>query len=603
MADFGVQATQLSQPGAAGASPLAPVQEATPQSSVLPLLSNFVDIFNKGLEKDNKQKAEAMKQSVVSGFVKRETEINDAVATGQMSPAEASARSRANFNQYASGYSQYIGEFESAAKALKGFTEKGTVEDTLATEKKQREADIAQAQARGFIFTPGMSATAQNDQIVAAKTGVAAELRLSEFYKAQAEKRAQGTYDQAVSQREEKDMSLKIINEVASTNYEAFQSFSTSLAADVKSGKIAPDAATAQLSARFANISGAIQAAARTNPELAAPYRSLYQGMYDVAQKLLDPKSQAEDLENQLKILQTKMKLVAMGDPQVAAAVVANQLLPNNANLALSSAPAGIRAIAILSGKPVTEKGFTPQVIGDPASEPDYLKLLKNGLQSIKAGKVQDNPAAMTQATNSVNHTLKQTGELMNRGVEAKELKGVAEFFASAEYGDFAKSGTVDPQANQTAKKVFQLVYEPAIIKGVQEKLNSLKSRTATGTVDGPTSNSILEAVDIKFTGAGVVFTPKNSGLTDQEVGGQRKTVEELRMAQQAVNQLIHIGAHMEGTTDYAKYWEDNKHIYMPQVYSAYSNLNIGDIKNNMRYKGGDAKQQSSWEPVNGGRN
>lgn len=603
MADFGVQATQLSQPSAAGASPLAPVQEANPQSSVLPLVSSIVDIFGRGLERDNKAKAEQLKQSVVAGYVRRETEINDAVATGQMSPAEASARSRANFNQHASGYSQYIGDFESAAKALKGFTEKGVVEDTLATEKKQREADITQAQGRGFIFTPGMSVAQQNDQIRAAKAGVAAELQLASFYKAQDEKRAQGNYDQAVSQREEKDLSIKLINEIAGTNYEAFQSFSVSLAADVKSGKIAPDAAQAQLNARFANISGSIQAAARANPELAAPYRSLYQDMYTLGQKLLDPKSQAEDLDNQLKVLQTKMKLVAMGDTQVAAAVVANQLLPNNASLALSSAPSGIRAMAILSGKPVNEKGFTPQVVGDPAAEADYLKLLKSGLQSIKAGKVQNNEAAVVQATNAVNNTLKQTGDMLNKGVEAKDLKGVAEFFASAEYGEFAKGGGLDPQANQTAKKAFQLIYEPAIIKGVQEKLDSLKSRTATGTVDGPSSNSILDAVDIKFTGSGIMFSPKNSGLTQGEVGAQQKTVEQLRLAQQAVNQLVHIGAHMEGTTDYSKYWEENKHIYMPQVYSAYANLNIGDIKNGMRYKGGDAKKQSSWEPVNGGRN
>lgn len=599
MAEFGVQATQLSQPQGAGAVPLAPVQEQAVNTAPMPLLEKVVDIFGKGLELDRKAQAEALKNSIVSGFVRKETEINDAVSSGRMTPAEASARSRSNFNQYAAGYSQYIGDFENAAKALKGFTEKGEVATQLETEAKRKEADIAQAQARGFIFTPSMSPSAMNDQIVASKTAIAAELKMKEFYAAQAEKRAQGTFDQAVADREEKDTSLKIINELAGSNYTAFQSFSVSLGEEVRSGKIAPEQAAAQLNARFANISGAIQAAARTNPELAAPYRSLFQEMYTLGQKLIDPKQQSENLENQFKVLQTKMKLTAMNDPQVAAAVVANQLLPNNASLALSSAPAGIRAIAILSGKDVNSKGVTPPVVGNPEVESDYFKLLRQGLQDIKAGKVQNNAAAVKQATNAVNHVLKQTGEALDKGLEAKDLKKAAEFFASPDYGEFAISGGLDPVAAQAAKKAFQVIYESAIIKGVQEKLDALKSRVATGKADGPPSNSILDAVDIKFTGAGVVFIPKNSGLTDREVSGQRKTVDELRVAQQAVNQLIHIGAHMEGTTDYAKYWEDNKHIHMPNVYSKYANLNIGDIKNGMRYIGGDAKKPESWKPVN----
>lgn len=42
------------------------------------------------------------------------------------------------------------------------------------------------------------------------------------------------------------------------------------------------------------------------------------------------------------------MKLLAMSNPKIAATVVANQLLPNNASLALSS-HAGVEAISILS--------------------------------------------------------------------------------------------------------------------------------------------------------------------------------------------------------------------------------------------------------------
>lgn len=613
MADFSVNATTLSAPSGAGSEVVRPVQSAPTESQNIPgigmnILTSVVDVFNKGLIDSRKEEAEKRRNAVVSSYVREETTLNDAIESGQMSASQAAARSRANFNKYAAGSPEYIEDIQKAGAALRGFTAKGEVEKQMEVESKRLEADVAEAQKRGFNFLPNMSPAARDSQIQAAKTMIRAETQLAEMYKSNAEKRAQGTYDAGIAAREEKELGFRLVNEIAGQNMSAFQDFSKTLADGVRSGREDPQMAAIKLSERFANISGALQAAARTNPELAAPYRSLFEDMNKTAMKLIDPKENAEALQNKLTMITTQMKLVAMGDTKVAAAVVANQLLPNNASLALSSAPEGVRAIAILSSIPVGDRTYTPTVVGNPDAEEGTLKLLKNGLNDLKVGKVQDKEVAKVQASNSVNHILKQTGEMIDKGASPAQLKGVASFFASPEYAGFVTSGAIDPQAAGTAKKTFQLLYEPAIIKGVQERLNQelidtraqdmIKSGQSTSEVK---SVPIADTVNIKFSGSGIVFEYKQvAGVTANDLRTQRQTIESLRSAQQGINQIIHIGAHMEGSTDYGKYWEANKHIYMPGYFM--KGLKEGDVRNGYKYMGGNASSQSSWskEPVSG---
>lgn len=608
MADFSVQATSLAAPTGAGSSPVAPVTVAPTETADLgvgkfPIVGEIVDIFAKGMVQSRKEEAEKRKNTIVQAYIRGETTINDAVESGQMSPAQAAARSRANFNQYAAGYGEYIEDFDKAGKALRGFTAKGEVEEKLKTEEKRLEADINQARERGFTFLPNMSNQARDAQINAAKIGIQSDRALQAQYQANAEKRAQGTFDAAVAAREDKDLSFRLINDIAGSNITAFQEFNKTLGDQVRNGTMTQPMALSALNERFANISGALQAAARTNPELASPYRSLFDDMYKIGLKLTDPKENADALQQQLTIKQTQMKLIAMNDSKIAAAVVANQLLPNNPSLALSSAPEGIRAITILSNTPVGQPGYVPQVVGNPDAEAPALKLLKGGLNDLKTGKVADKEVAKIQASNSVNQILKQTGEMIDKGgVGPAELKGVASFFASPEYAGFVTSGTIDPVAAGTAKKTFQLLYEPAIIRGVQERLsNTLARGLAEGggasVVKAPAPTTLAEAVDIKFSGSGIVFEPKaKPGLAPSELRSQRVMVESLRSAQLGINQLIHIGAHMEGSTDYNKYWEENKHLYMPGYFL--KGLKPGDVRNGYKYLGGNASVQSNYVKV-----
>lgn len=604
MAEYGERATALTPAQGAGAEMLRPSQEQYVNESILNtnIVGGLVDIFSRGLVDNRKAEAEARKNAIVGQYIKEETTYNQAVTTGQMSATQASARSRANANKFFASYPEYFEDFDKAGRALKGLTEKGDVEKQQESEKAQRDKDISEASGRGFQFVPGMHKEAQDAQINASKAGIRAEAQMAEMYKRNAEARAQGTFDQGVADREQKEMSVRLVNDIAGSNLDAFGALGKTLADSAKAGTIPFEQAQAQLTERFSNIQAALQSAARVNPELAAPYRSLFNEMNEVYKKQLDPKQATEGLEDELKRIITRGKLLAVQDPKFVNAVAVSNLLGNNPELGLAISGQASAAIARMGSTQLGGNGFVPQVVGNPDIETEVLKTLKSAVGKLEDPKTPNRDKAKVEATNNVNQILKQAGDLLDRGASPTQLKGVAEFFASPEYAGFVSKNQIDKQAAGAAKKTFQLSYEPAIINGVQEKLSAYAYQGSKGPMDkGREPTTIGSAVVATFTGSGIVFEPRNVSTDPVERQSQQAAIRELQSAQKGINQLIHIGAHMEGSTDYATYWENNKHIYMPQVYSKYQGLNIGDVKNGYRYNGGEVKDAKSWSKVNGG--
>ncbi|MNQ58851.1 hypothetical protein D3C85_730690 [compost metagenome] len=626
MAEFGVQATTLPEPQAAGSSPVAPVQQQYINDSVVnsPLIGGIVDIFAKGLELNRKEEAKKAENAIIGEYVREETAINNAISTGQLSPATAASRSRANANKYYANYPGMITEFEKAGKALKGFTEKGDVEEQLDSERKLRDADKASASTAGFIFTSGMPKEIEDAQIRAHKTNTRAQRALEDTYKANNEARAAGTFNASMADREQKEQSIQVINSVAGDNMAAFQGLASTLVSDARSGKITFEEAQIRLNERYTNIASAITSAARLNPELATPYRSLFNETNDVAKKMLDPKSVTEGLEDELKRIQTRLKLVAFNDPASAALITTSNLLGNNPMIAFQSTAAVTDMIARISQTPGDGK-YVPPVVGNPDVEGPAFTLLKSGMQQLKDPKTKNVGQQKIETDNSVNAVLKQVGNQLNMGATPQTLKNSADFFASPEYAGYVTGGKINPEAAQAAKRTFQVLYEPAVVEGVRNKLQGAlqlpvdvggNTRGVLENIRGnvrpedasarspnapePTvakATAIRDAINVVYTGAGVQFEMKNmAGLSDVERIDQRRKIADLNTAQKGINQLIHIAAHMEGSTDYAKYWENNKHIWLPEMFSKYKGLEIGDVKNGMRYLGGDANQQSSWE-------
>jgi len=599
LAEYGIQATQLSAPTGAGSAPVGAVE--TPGSRILDVITTVADVFSKNMAATRKEEAAKREGAVVSGYVKAETNINNAMASGQMSAEKAAAMSRANFNKHAAGYSEYIDRFEKAGKALKGFTEMGEAEEQLKTEKARRESNKTLAINRGFSFYNGMSKEAEDSQVESALASVRVEQQLAAQYKASSENRAQAGFDATVQALEDKKSAFNGINMVASSNISSFQLLSKDLGDQVRSGKMTPEMGKQLLNERYSNISAAIVSSARLHPELASSYTKVFSDINALGVQMMDPANDVKGLEDQLKKRILQGKLIATQDPETLAGVVTNQLFENSPSIAASLSSTASKTLTRLSTLPAGTQEYAPQVIGNDEVEGDVLKGLKQGLKDIQSGNTTDKQKAIDQNSNSVNHLLTQAGEVMNQtGASPKKLAKIAEFIATTEYATLVKHGKISPQAAGAAGQAFQIIYAPVIAEGLQQRLaKELPRKTVevgVPSVVKGAATKLGDIVDIKFTGSGIMFEPKiKVGMSRTEVMEAGSSIETLRSSQAAINQLIHISAHLKGETDYAKHWEENKHNWIPSVFPDPSKLKPGTVVDGYKYNGGAYNDRASW--------
>lgn len=599
MADYSAQAASLPPPQAAGANVVQPVETQATKSPILSILDEFADVIGKGLKNKSKDEAEARKNAVVGQYVKEQTLINDAITQG-LPADQAGARQRASANKFLASYPEYYKEFKSAQDTIKGITEQGEAEDKVKQENQFYKERVTRAQSAGYSIDTTAPKAVQDLQLKAYDTVVRADKELSDKYKANAERRSQSAEDRQVFDRELKDTSIKVINEIAGTRLESTGAFITNVATDVRGGKLTAEQGNLKIANEFAAIYATLQSAASTSPELAAPYRTLFDQLHKVGVDMLDPNKSIQEQENQIKEIINRQKLFILADPQAAGVVAASQLLGANAQIALSAGNKITPIIAKMIGTNVGSKDFVPQVVGVPGVEKDVTSFLSSSLQKLNSGAYKDGEKAKTELTNSINQVLVQTGQALNSGnTDATKLKDLATFFASPEYGGFAKSGLLAKQATSAANKTFQLVYEPTVIKGIQQKLDSfLMGQASFGQKQGEPV-PLSSTVDVKFTGSGIVFEPKASvGLDPMEQQDAARGVKDLASTQAAINQLIHIGAHLEGTTDYGKYWEDRKHVFLPQIFPEPAKLKVGDVIDGYKFLGGAYDNPRSWKPA-----
>lgn len=582
MADFSVN---LAGPQGAGAVPVAPVQEQNipGTGNGFKVLEGIVDIFAKGLVADNKAKALERKNAVVGEYVKNESVYSDALVTGQWGASQVGGASRANFNKMIASYPEYATELMEARKAVYDGTETGEAQKKVDAEIAFRQKEKERASAAGYTFFAGMSPATEEKTIAASQATVRINSEFEAAAKRSAEARAQAGEGRAVASHtlqmqdyQDKQNAVKGLLEIADRNFDSLGGVAKDLLADPAKSV---EERTALFDQNVQRIKTGMLAVAAKNPEMAAPWQRLVDDMQGTFAKLADPKNKAEGelaiLRAQWESQQYKAKLMITADPQARAAVAISSLFPNNPSLmTLGTDPVVIGVLAQYGMGPGAAQAKQP-VVGTP-SEKGALKAIKGALNLLQTGKANGDPAKNSEnAVNTVNEILRQTGQ-MESGIPASSLKELGSFYSSSEFGKLSAEGNIDMESMQNAKRVFQVSYEPAVKEAVSDRLKTL---------------SVSRRIDITMQGGQVVLQAK--GATDkrsvtQMIGGafdigagmqgasDNADVAALKDAQAGLNSLVKIGAHMEGTTNYAKFWEDNKHYLVPGVFPDPAKLKVG---------------------------
>jgi len=503
--------------------------------------------------------------------------------------------SRALFGEYAAGYAPYIEAISKARTALSGGSELGAIEKSVAAAEEIQKGRISRAQSRGATVYAWMDQNTLNQTLEASELSERHERDLDRIIKQQSHRMALSREEREVNDREVKARASAMITDIAGANLNRMSSFLTNVSQNLGAGKMTYEEAALVITNEFSQIEAALQSAAGINPELASPYRSLFTELRTLGTKIADPKTRNEATEAEFKAIINKAKLVGITtDPKMKAVVVANELLGGQAITALNASAPIADFISRMSNADAQPGEYVPQVVGNPTAEKDVLNFLGRSLQKVNEGGFKDNGKATQELTSSINQVLKQTGDALKvGGLDASKMTDIAKFFASPEYGKFAGSGKLNPEAAQAAKMTFQSLYIPAVQQSITNRLDTAQQNFQGG--GGVSAKKIGSLIDVRFSGSGITFDVRQQpAMETYEVGQQTKLVNELNSVKAGINQLVRIGAHMEGHTDYAKYWEENKYLYLPQIYPA----RAGVIVNGYKSKGGRFDDPKNWEKV-----
>lgn len=589
MADFSINATQLSAPQGAGSAPISAAPSAL--AGIVETIGGAVNIFARGLEREDKAKAEQAKAGVLRSYSRKLETINQGLRSGQLSPTEARSRQRATASEFMGAYGDMTPDIEKITKAFTGTTELSDAEAQLEAETQGRNELIKKAQAAGFEIGRGEPESAVNAKLAAYQAAVRADDDVRRLYQRQEAERAQGRYNQEQQDRERKEVALKAIGDIAGANYEvAYQEVGV-LSDAVASGKMQAPQAQALWQSKMARIHTALVEVAKSNPELASTHRGLFDKIEKLGNDMLDPNKRSEALKGQLDAILNQAKLTIVQNPQAAKVVAASQLFGNNSQLMLGSSSKVSEIIAsMIDVGP--EASTAPPVIGTPESK-TVFKVLKESVDKANTGGYEDKVKANKEISNLSNHMLQQFGEAAGkRGFDVKSLSDAAEFFASSSFGKFASENKLDTESIAAAYKTFQSVYQPTVVDAVskavtqvftkQDRFGSKSnaelalevSRTGKPTKEQSTLKSETKGVNSQkvvpvFNTTGVTFKLSAPSTDPQERAAEQRMLLELQQSERAITRLVHIGAHLEGTTDYNKFWEANKHELLPMFFSA----------------------------------
>lgn len=592
MADFSVNATNLSAPSGAGSQPVSYTPVAEPANNTVGLLGGLVDMFAKGAGVVQEVSAAKQKDALLRTISEKEAKLNTGVQNGEITPQEYSVRSRANWNEALASNPGMAGDITKLFNSFKASTLTGDTNDAIKSQRDQaartKEKEDDALRTAGYMLTPTTTENERAMMWAAHQQTVSTEKRFDQMKKQIEWERTNTTWNQNQGDRTAKLQAPIILNDIAGSQLQSLGAELTSMQNAVKANPSLRDSLSIQLEQRFAGINATlIAAASSSDPSLANSYKPLFDGMLKLGQKMLDPKEQSESLTRELTDLMNRTKLGLIQDnPKLRQLAAISNLYGNNpAVLGADFAKELTGAMLQVGSTPVQNgqtNGYVPQIVGNPNIESGALAALREGVKQIQTGNPKNKEAANIEASNSVNNILIQTGKAIGNGATPQSLKGLAGFFSGSEYAYMIQKGQIDPTAAQAARLTFQQLYEPAVVSSLGAKLQD-KVEISDGKYA-----PLAAQVDVKWNGAGFVFEGTKGAKAVNAITG-------LKTAEAGLTQLVRLGAHMEGTTNYEQYWEKNKHLFLPSIYPDPARLKVGEVVQGRKYIGGNVSNPDNW--------
>lgn len=579
MADFSVNVAGPQ----GGSQPIAPVRQQNTDMG-LGLFTQVGSVLAKaGSEYASNQKAlktQELINSNVSEFAQAQLRIADAVEGGDLNSQEGRMRMRANYTRAIADNPGLVGDL---AKVHKDIISTSGLGKVVAEGTEQEQMNLAaekEASLAGWIpahLSPDerQEATQAHLQFKRAQEDLKAEaarvnLTTSKINQQSATvglasaKVGLQSAKIGLMQKERSERSRAALGSVADTyNYKFSQSLDE-IRLRVDRNEITREEAVLLADQQYATIQQVTtriggDADAEYLGNITAPMRMRYEN----TKKFLTGEMSKEVLENQNFITTAQQKAVILGDPDNAKIVATSELFKNADITLMPAVNSAVTKMLGINANPNTKPAdILPDTEEDKKTTKVYLDMLKSNLGASNGGSLLNKELALPEIDANISNVLKGIDAYSLSATNPSEYNQVVDFLASPEFGKYSSlKGGLPADSATSAKQVLQANYENQVIPLLKDAWENsktgpvgMKSYGRTEVVTGGTLNT-SEAIKPTFTGSGVSFQVA-PGITDSRT--RAKAADLNKQVAPVLNRLIRMSAHLEGTQDYKRVYNDN---------------------------------------------
>ena len=577
------------QMGFAPQQAVAPVSNASTVAAagqgLTQLLGTGLQLYAQGQAKEQQKQ----QNGAISAYAQKITNLNAAVEQGSITQAEAQRRQRALFNQSVANFPGMTDDFVKLNSSLASSAGLGTTLAEGTAVDQQIKADTKAATGAGFI-QPGMSPQQQENGLNLYRQQQHAlnqmdfaskQLALQNQQLSLVEKRA--NIANAQTQRANAAMDLQIkrnkmamqngLADVANVYTQDTLGKVQGLQDQLANKQITPEQFMQQtqgLRNKFYAVTQSARGAAGGDyiDTLSAPLFKIL----DAADNVASGKVSADVAKNQLDHAQTAAALPLMNDPKIAAIAAQSKIFGGIFNpIVLSSMGADV----VKALQKNTRSGMPANAVSDDPDEQEAHTVYQDGLKEAIKTLTTKNPAATDlkglqgELETNLNQMLKSVGTMGASVDNPTQFNSVMKFFADPTFLEFQqKGGKIDPALSQQAKTVIQENYQSQLIPAIRTEWENNKTVTGTGVSAGgfpamgvgigggkTTQVNTGDAVEYRWTGSSLQFVPAKG--MERNRGALAKAKELNQKVSPLVQRLVMADAHMEGNTDYGKYFKE----------------------------------------------
>lgn len=272
-------------------------------------------------------------------------------------------------------------------------------------------------------------------------------------------------------------------------------------------------------------------------------------------------------------IMAKNQSLILMNNPKLASLIALNKLTPFELPGMIQKLDAEMLAVYGGMNVPVTVapdgsiKGDKPSdVLASPEEVAKVLDLMKNTTKNIMSG-VDTDPEAVKSMSNQIVNVMRSAQYYGASDNDPRNFTATVDFLSDPTVGRFIEQNgaSIYPQIAAGAKQIIEQQYGEVVTGLINDRYSTAGEAILSGigsTVDVTDVSDVVEPI---WNGVGIEMVAKEQFKADFRVN---QLVDDLNRGPNGIvaplNKLIRMSAHLSGSTDYEKVYNET---YKPRLW------------------------------------